>query len=133
MLQFGNSDRFGNTIPLPHTETMIADLVLECKWMHQDIAVPLQLLQLSVTAACVAGRGIHLSLLGKHQFQIKFFSQVFATTVHLVPDMPHSLQWIRDGRAHVLRQWRWGCKARLLDKHGHPAIFSKDGFPVIAV
>jgi len=133
MLLFGNSDRFGNTIPLPHTEAMIPDSVLECKWIHQDVAVPLQQLQLSVTAAGVAVRGVHLSLLGKHKFQVKFFSQVFATTVQVVPGMPHSLQWIGDGRAHVLRQWRWGCKVRLLNKHGHPAIFSKDDFPVIAV
>ena len=133
MLQFGNSDRFGNVIPLPHTEAMIADSVPECKWIHQDVAVPLQLLQLSVTAAGVAVRGVHLSLLGKHQFQIKFLSQVFVTTVQVVPGMPHSLQWIGDGRAHVLRQWRWGGKARLLNKHGHPAIFSKDDFPVISV
>jgi len=47
--------------------------------------------------------------------------------------MPHSLQLIREGCAHVLRQWRWGCKARLLNKHGHPAFFSKADFPTIVV
>ena len=133
MLQFGHSDQFGNLNPLPHTEASLANLVLECTWIHQDVAAPLHSLQLSFTTAGVAVRGIHLSLLGKHEFQIKFVSQVFAATVQVVPGMPHLLQWIGEGRSHVLRQWRWGCKARLLNKHGHPAIFSKDDFPVISV
>jgi len=133
MLQFGNSDRFGNMIPLPYTNAIVGDLILDCKWIHLGVAVPLQSLQLSFTETGIAVTGVVLSLLGQHQFQIKYLTKVFAATVNVVPGMPHSLQWIGEGRAHVLRQLRWGCKARLLNKHGHPAIFLKDDFPVLSV
>ena len=133
LLPFGNSDHFGNTIPLPHSETIVSDFIRECHLIHQDVYVPLQSLQLALTDAGIVVRGVDLSLLGQHRFRIKYFSQEITTTVQVAAGMPHSLQLIGEGRAHVLRQWRWGCKAHLLNKHGHPAFFSKEDFPTIVV
>ena len=135
MLMLDDSDQFGNIIQLPHRhrEGIIADLISKYDLIHQHVAVPLQSMQLSFTKAGVAVRGMDLSVLGQHLLQIKCSSQDFATTVKVVPGMPHSLQLIGEGRAYVLRQWRWFCNARLLNKHGHPAVFSRGNFPEISV
>jgi len=73
LLPFGNSDHFGNMIPLPHSETIVSDFIRECRLTHQDVYVPLQSLQLVLSDASIVLRGVDLSLLGQHRFRINAY------------------------------------------------------------
>jgi len=126
MLQLGPLDQFGNAFALPFSDcdakAFVADMRLEGHMIHLGEAVSLQLMPPTCTEAGILVGMMDLRVLGTHHFRIKYCSQVLTTQVKIVPGIPHSLQLIGEGRPHVLRQWRWGCKVHLLNQHGYPDI-----------
>jgi len=135
ILQLGTSDQFGNSFALPFSDhdaaAFVADLSLEGHVIHMNAlvlggAVPLRLVQPTCTEAGILVGVMDLQVLGAHQVRITCSSQVLDTTVKVISGIPHSLQLVGEGRPHVLRQWRWGCKAQLLNQHGYSAIDSSD-------
>ena len=74
------------------------------------------------------GRGVvvgevSLFLPGKHVFQVSCSAQQLFTTVDVECGVPQSLKMIEEGKPHVLRRWRWGGKAQVLNQHGHAIRF----------
>jgi len=135
VLQLGTSDQFGNLFSDRDLKAFATDLRFKGHWTHGSrVNVPLRLSQPpTCTEAGIVVGVMDLQVLGEHFFRIKCSSlqarsssQDLVTTVQVVPGIPHSLQLLGEGQPQPLRQWRWGCRAKLLNKHGHSAIDSSD-------
>ena len=135
ILKLGTSDQFGNPCVIPVSdhdkEAFATDLRLEGYWTHLEthVDVPLRLSQPpTCTEAGILVGMMDLQIIGEHKFRIMYSSQAcvssqdIVTTVQVVPGIPHSLQLIGKGQPQPLRQWRWGCRAKLLNKHGYSAV-----------
>jgi len=142
--QLGTSDQFGNSFSDRDLKAFAIDLRLEGHWTHCGTRVDLRLSQPpTCTEAGILVGMMDLQVLGEHNFRIKcsslqarFSSQDFATTLQVVPGIPHLLQLIGEGQPQTLGQRRWECKAKLLNKHGYSAIadvskISVDLVPVV--
>ncbi len=130
----GSTDEFGNECQLPLAKSLLsifdADLPLEGDWSHEGcVPVPLQSLQTSLTKyedGLVAV--LELRLPGLHTFRIRYCTQELTAQVRIAGGIPHSLRYEAGCLPHVLRHWRWGCKAQVLNARGQEMEVREEDF-----
>lgn len=113
-------------------EEDVSGLALTATWHCEGKTGNMRLMPPTLTGV---GRGVvvgevSLFLPGQHVFQVSCSAQQLTTTVHVVCGVPQLLKMIEEGKPHVLRRWRWGCKALVLNQHGHPMRFGPLGLSV---
>ena len=118
-------DVHGNELQQDLCEEDVSGLALTATWRCEGKMGNLRLMPPTLTGVglgVVVGE-VSLSLPGHHVFQVSCSAQQLTTTVHVECGVPQSLKMIEEGKPHVLRRWRWGGKALVLNQHGHAIRF----------